>query len=250
MKLAFESKIFKRFMIFKKKKYIAIEIDEKGKEKDDIEIKGVILKRRDNSKMQRDIYYNVVMMIFNKKGETEVLNYILDYLEKLYSFQTDTKDFIVTKSIKDITNYKTRALPEDPFKREKKLEETHCENEEQYAFKSLPAHIQLVEKLKNRGIPVEAGSRIGFVFLKHHNLAAKQYDKIEEYDYYREYADILRIDFLSYVWLLIQPIDQVLEITFPKNKKFMKLQHKYRLTKEKMMMELKFTISKTKLNIS
>ena len=67
MKLAFEEVIYWRFFILTKKRYMSLACGRDGVVGTNIEKKGVLLARRDNSKWVRDLYANVVHMISKEK---------------------------------------------------------------------------------------------------------------------------------------------------------------------------------------
>jgi DNA polymerase elongation subunit (family B) len=95
MKLLFEEAIYRRFFILSKKRYMALKIDRDGVQKEGIEKRGVLLQRRDNAEVIRNMYRNVIMMIFNHKTKEEVENYVLDELNNLCCYKYPMKDFVM-----------------------------------------------------------------------------------------------------------------------------------------------------------
>ena len=113
-------------------------------------------------------------------------------------------------------DYKIRPLPDDLKKRKKRLEDlgiychihstkeyvnhniydcSICKKEEKlYTIKSLPAHIQLAEKMIDRGVNVEVGSRLEYLVTMGDGHLAKQYNKLEDPKYQNTNNDILKID--------------------------------------------------------
>lgn len=65
MSLEFEGKIYKKFLILSKKRYIAIECNSLGIESKKRTEKGVLLSRRDNCNLTRMPYSTIATMIFN-----------------------------------------------------------------------------------------------------------------------------------------------------------------------------------------
>ena len=260
MKLEFEEAIYWRFFILSKKRYMAISCGRDGVLDENIEKKGVLLARRDNSKFIRDFYEKLIMMIFDKKEKYEVISYIIDYLNDLCGGKFGYKEFIITKLIGDKEDYKIRPLPEDMKKRMKRLKDlgiymhtcddktyikhnTHdcdvCKKEEKmYTIKSLPAHIQLSEKMIERGVNVEVGSRLEYLVSIGDGHLSKQFDKLEDPKYQQKYKEIIKIDYLHYLKTSCPPIDQLLEVRY-KMTKFMDKQYKYRLIKYNQVNELK-----------
>ena len=248
MKLEFEEAIYWRFFILSKKRYMAISCGRDGILSDNIEKKGVLLARRDNSKFVRDLYERIIMMIFDGKSKEDTLYFIVKYINDLCSGKFSYKDFIITKLVGDITDYKVKELPSDFKKRTKRLMDldinlhTTCEEHdpknchickqeyELYKIKCLPAHIQLSEKMKRRGKNVEAGSRIEYLVSVGNGHLSKQYDKLEDPSYQQLYNDIVKIDYLHYLKTSCPPIDQILNVGFGEED-FMKDQYKKRLMK-------------------
>ena len=85
MKLEFEEAIYWRFFILSKKRYMAISCGRDGILSDNIEKKGVLLARRDNSKFVRDLYEQIIMKIFDKEGQDNTLYFIINYLNDLWT---------------------------------------------------------------------------------------------------------------------------------------------------------------------
>ena len=248
MKLEFEEAIYWRFFILSKKRYMAISCGRDGVLSDNIEKKGVLLARRDNSKFVRDLYEDIIMMIFDGKSKEDTLYFIVKYINDLCSGKFGYKDFVITKLVGDIEDYKVKPLPDDYKKRVKRLSDLdinyhstysphnpdHChlckKEYEKYKIKCLPAHIQLSEKLRQRGKNIEAGSRMEYLVSVGNGHLSKQYDKLEDPTYQQLYKDIVKIDYLHYLKTSCPPIDQILSVGFGVDD-FMKQQYKYRLQK-------------------
>jgi DNA polymerase elongation subunit (family B) len=240
MNIVFEQVIYARFLILTKKRYMSLAAGKDGKifcDKDgtpQIQKKGVLLSRRDNSKFVRDIYSKMVIDVFEKRKKEEIILSLIDLV--LYIFREkggeliDVKDFVITKSVGEISEYKIRPLSDDPKKRAKRLkemdlDETDPDFEEQYKFRSLPAQAQLFMKMKSaRGENIGAGTRLEYVLLDINDIKAKGFEKIEDVAYFNRYKNVLKIDKLYYIKALIQPIDELFEIIGEKHfmKKFYK----------------------------
>ena len=222
----------------------------------EIEKKGVLLARRDNSKWVRDIYAKIIHMIFERKTKEEVCYTIIDEFNKVCAGCYGQKDFIVTKSVGELSDYKIRELPTDTKKLQKRLKELNFKDEvvdifckskispseqlvkgqamTQYISLQLPAQVQLAEKMRRRGLRVDPGSRIEYVVTTTGGPKAKQFEKLEDPDYQSKYANVVKIDYLYYVKNLINPLDQALEVAYGV-KKFTDSQHKLRLKKYTML---------------
>jgi DNA polymerase elongation subunit (family B) len=221
MKLQFEMTIYKRFMILTKKRYMSIECDRNGVEKSGISKKGVMLARRDNSKAVRDIYSATVMDIFNKVPEKEVIENMIENIIKMVRGELHYKEFIITKRVGEISEYKIRALPDDEKKRQIRLDSLECQNEQEYKIKALPAQAQLLLKMQSRGENVGAGTRLEYIVTTTGGHKARQFMKIEDANYFMRHTSVLKIDYLYYVHNLSTQMDQVLEVVYGR-KKFVK----------------------------
>lgn len=219
MYLQFEEVIYDRFLILSKKRYICLKSDRMGNVRSEPMVRGLLLTRRDNASIIRDIYTRVVMDVFYRKQASEVLATIVEYINIMFTRIHETeatglKKFTVTKSIGDVSEYKIKPLPTDPVKRAKRLKDLECDTEDEYTMRALPAHMQLAEKMRRRGKIVVAGQRLEYVVCDPIRPRHKLFDKIEDVDVVREYGEIVRIDHLYYLKMMTAPLDEVLEVAF------------------------------------
>lgn len=239
MKLAYEEKIFWRYLILTKKRYMAIQCNRDGViSNNNMFKKGVVLARRDNSLLLRKIYGELIPNIFYKATKEDILGFVIDKINAIFTRSYSLQHFIVTKSTGDISDYKIRPLPEDEKKRAKRLRDLGCVDEQDYMIRALPAHMQLVMKMIRRGKRVDSGSRIEYVVTNQSGLDARLFDKIEDKEYFMDHADILNLDYFYYLELSSNPIDQVLEIVYGV-KGFVKRQLELRIKKQKMLDQLR-----------
>lgn len=251
MKLVFEEKVYSRFLIFTKKRYLALTQNEDLTLDKELTIRGVLLARRDNCQWVRYIYEAVVrkLMSTNAPSWEEMEYYLIQEFNMLCSHYWDSSHVTITKAVgKD---YKVKPCPgyderthqiTDHKKWSKRLTELGIPSNskqwmQQYRQKVLPAHAQLAERMKERGCPVETGARIEYLMVKHENMKAKTFQKIEDPVYQATYADVLPIDYLYVLHLAANPLDQLLEIAFQR-KSFIASQHDLRVRKEKVLVEL------------
>jgi len=267
MNLEFEKKIYWRFFILTKKRYMYKECERDGIVKEEIGKKGVLLARRDNSSFIREIYSNMMMMIFNKVKRDDILYYIIEEVNKLCCFFYSFKNFVVTKSVNSIgdgsvtpfTNEKGKRkgkmgdyivplLNADIKEREKQFKKKECTTAKEFYLKCLPAQIQLAEKMRDRGQRVDVGTRLEYVVTTQGGIKAKQYDKVEDAGYFAQHSSILRIEYYYYLGLLSNSVDDVLNVIYDKKdesekyqfkKDFMLNQYNYRAKiRDKMLKEL------------
>ena len=253
MKLLFEEKVYKEFLILTKKRYVCYTTDETGIIDEKLSIRGIILARRDNSKWSRIIYEQVVRYIMDNKSFESLLEYMNDQILALLRWETsnDINDFVITKLVSD--GYKIKPLPTDSISKLDKrfkdltipcgsteklktlfshikdinsciLSNTQHDNPmidtmiEKYKERSLPAHKQLANKQGERGQPVVAGSRIEYVIVEHHNDPnAKLFDKLEDPDYFCSRCTLLRLDRLYYIKSIVMCIDQLFNVAYNVN---------------------------------
>jgi len=278
MSLAFEEKIYWRFFILTKKRYMSLACERDGKVSKDISKKGVLLQRRDNCNFVRKVYGDVVMMIFNRLPKDDILYYILTEINKLCSRSYTTTDFVVTKSVGDIGDllpkdainakgnacykvgdYTVKKLPTDEKERMRQYKLKDCETNvcqcdeileicmtcKEYYLKSLPAQVQLAQKMRNRGQHVSPGSRLEYVITTNGGHNAKQYEKLESLEYFNRHSRVLEIDYYYYLKQLANPLDQILDIIFTKDNQ--DYQDKYKYKQEFVLSQYKIRLQYTKV---
>ncbi len=244
MKLAFERIIYWRFFILTKKRYMWLDCERDGKVSETVGKKGVLLARRDHCKFVMDMYRAVVMAVFHGAKEAEVLNMVIDRLNACCAGTYGYKNFISTKSVGEIGDYKVRPLSDDPKTREKRLKDLNC-TEDEYRIKALPAHVQLAEKMRRRGMRVDAGQRLEYLVTTAGGPKAKLFEKIEDPNYQREFSEFVKLDYLYYIHSAANQLDQVLGIQFgEKYGKFVLQQYRLRVKKWGMLRELEKTFSR------
>ena len=220
MKLVFEEKIYKKFLILTKKRYMALTCDHTGENEDKLTIRGVLLARRDNARWVRQLYEMTVRSIMADATLPDIRQKIEEALLEIFRSTSSIplKQFIISKTL--AKDYAVRAPPTEEKKLMKRLEELgiqrgeETEWREQYESRSRPAHAQLAEKMKKRGCVVEPGSRIEFIIVQHPSKDAKLFERIEDPTYYRDHSDMVKIDPLYYAQNLVNPMDQILEVCF------------------------------------
>lgn len=262
MKFAYEEQIYWRYLILTKKRYMALKCDLDGNVDNKIAKRGVLLSRRDNSKYIRDTYANTILKSFYREDLDVVLMKLFEDVKKLCVNALPVKDLVVTKGIGAIADYKIRPLHVDDKKCKKRLQELGLYHEEanmdvlrniitafgrkedvedesylhnleylifkEYVKLSLPAQIQLAERMRARGSHVSAGERLGYVITQNGD---KLGEKMEDTDYFKEHAESLKIDYLYYMKLMINPFDEVLETVYGEKdlfKKFYKTREQFK----------------------
>ena len=152
-------------------------------------------------------------------------------------------------------SYKVPPLSKDPTKREQQFKLKDCKDENTYYIRCLPAQVQLAEKMRRRGQIVDTGSRIEYVITDPHNINGKQYQKIEDVEYYQKHSDLVKLDYFYYLKSLVNPIDQMLNCVYDKkddnkytfHRHFMKQQYDYCLKIRQPVIEQIKNLTKPKL---
>ncbi len=199
---------------------------------------------------------------------------ISDEKSRISPLSLSAKDLSISKSIGDIKDYKIKALPDDEKKLQKRLTdlklydpdsnleiikkvfkdvvvdkdeeeiEVHKYNNQleyqivcEYMNKSLPSQMQLAQKMRKRGTFVAAGERLSYVVVQSEKLKDKLFEKIEDLDYFRENIKYIDIDYLYYMKLMINPIDEVLSAAYNKID-ILKKTYKYRENHSKVISQL------------
>lgn len=247
IKLEFEAVIYWRFFILTKKRYMYKSCLRDGVVGEKIGKKGVLLARRDTSVFVRNLYEDIIKMIFNKASKDDILYFILEELNKMCSNTLDYKKFVITKSVGSTENllptlvknekgvecmmmgdYKVPKLPLDEKERTEQLEKKEATSEQDYYEKCLPAQVQLALKMRSRGYPVQSGTRLEYLITDIENHNDKQYAKIEDFDYFKKFSDVLTVDFFYYLKIAINSVDEILNIAFGKELDFVKEQYNFR----------------------
>lgn len=260
IKLEFEDAIYSDYMILSKKRYIYRACDENGVIDKKIGKKGVLLARRDGSVFVRKLYEKVIGKIFDKEPRDDILYFILEELNKLCSNSLEYKNFVITKSVGDtagfsekrkdsqlavpftdekgklkgkIGSYTVPLLSDNEKERADQLRKKDALTVKEYYEKCLPAQVQLAEKMKRRGGRIEGGARIEYLIIEYDGgHKGKQYEKIEDFEYFKNHSDILKIDFFYYLEVLINPLDEVLNVVYNKPTDEYKYKFKKNFTEE------------------
>lgn len=215
IKLEFEQTIYSKFLILSKKRYMYQEISKDGIVKPTIGKKGVLLARRDHSKVSKNIYEKIVEMIFNGANKQDLFMAVEQYIQDIYRDKLNHRDYVITKSVGyfeeddegGMGDYKIRSLPENDALRLKMLKGM---SEHEWKISCMPAQIQLAERMRLRNTPISVGSRLEYVVLRG---VGKLGDKIEEYDYFTRHRN-LKLDPNYYVKSLINPLDQIFDVLY------------------------------------
>jgi DNA polymerase elongation subunit (family B) len=106
--------------------------------------------------------------------------------------------------------------------------------------------------MRQRGQLVPAGIRLEYVITTRNGHLAKQFEKVESYDYFKRHVQTYELDYLYYLKLLVNPLDQILDIIFTdeKSKGFLAKQYKYRWQIRGKMIEQIKDLGRPKIKFS
>jgi len=127
-----------------------------------------------------------------------------------------------------------KALPQ----LKKKSDEFICSASDFYK-RSLPAQVQLAEKMRDRGQLVDAGSRIEYVITLAGGHTVAQSEKLEDVYYQYKHSNSVQLDYIDYLRQLANPLDQVIGVMYADLKEFVYTQYRLRLQQEKITDEIK-----------
>lgn len=99
MKLEFEEEIYHKFFILSKKRYMYKKMLRDGVVSKKLGHKGVLLSRRDNSNVVRDLYNTLVSDICDDASFSEISGWLVEQVLEMFRRQVSTDKFVITKQI-------------------------------------------------------------------------------------------------------------------------------------------------------
>lgn len=227
--LEFENTVYRKFLIFKKKKYVYQSLCSDMTLDPKLGKTGVLLVRRDTFRYLRQSYEDVIRLLFSPQASLEsVLLLMTNQLLKIMMRQVDLDDLVMTKSFNDF---------EGPVINGKLGHYKVRDDDLVTAMTQLPAMCQLVNRMRLRGDYAVQGNRIEYVVLN--NTHSKQCDKVEHKDYYLLHRDRLLIDYGYYFGMFVQPFDQILETVFKKKNVIKMFYHLHYIKRAQLMREIR-----------
>ena len=184
-------KTFLPFCLLSKKRYVGMlhEFDpEKGKRKS----MGIVLKRRDNAPIVKDIYGGVIDILMNEQVVHKAVSWVKDCLQNMVDEKYPREKLVITKSLR--SNYK------NPMQ---------------------IAHNVLAKRIGERepGNKPGPGDRIPFIYIKNANKKALQGEKIENPKYILD--NDLSIDYGFYITnQIMKPLQQVFALVLEEMQDF------------------------------
>jgi DNA polymerase elongation subunit (family B) len=175
------------FLLLAKKKYCGNKY-EFDINKFKLDFMGIVLKRRDNAPIVKEICAGILDYLINKKDPDGAKKYTIDCMDKMFKGLYNIKYFLLSKTIKSKTSYK---------------------NWERIS------HVYLADKIEKRtpGEEPQSGDRIEYAFVKipKTNDKVLQGELIETPQYIKE--NNLELDYLYYLTnQIMNPALQFLEL--------------------------------------
>ena len=186
-------KTFMPFCLLSKKRYVGMlyELDpHKCKRKS----MGIVLKRRDNAPIVKDVYGGIIDILMKDKNVESAAAFLRRCLQEIVDGKVDMDKLIITKSLK--SNYK---------------------NPDQIAHKVLADRIGK----RDPGSKPSVGDRVAYVYIKNKNKKALQGERIEIPSYITEKK--LEINYAFYITnQIMKPVQQVFALVLEKLADFKK----------------------------
>jgi DNA polymerase elongation subunit (family B) len=180
-------KTFMPFCLLSKKRYVGMlyETDpNKGKRKE----MGIVLKRRDNAPIVKDIYGGIIDILMKKQNIQEAIDFLKSCLQNIVDEKYGIDKLIITKSLRS------------GYKNPKTI-----------------AHKVLADRITTRdpGNKPASGDRIPFVYISTKDKKALQGDKIETPTFIID--NKLKIDYSFYITnQIMKPVQQVFALVLEK----------------------------------
>ena len=151
-------KTFWPWCLLSKKRYVGI-LYEDDPEKGKMKYMGIVLKRRDNAPIVKDIYGGVVEILMKTKNIKKSIDFVYKSLDSLVNGEVNIEKLLVTKSLRG-----------------------YYKNPNQIAHKVLAERIGL----RDSGNKPGSGDRMNYAYIKNPDKKALQGEKIETPDFIKQ----------------------------------------------------------------
>lgn len=173
-------KTFMPFCLLSKKRYVGM-LYEHDPHKCKRKSMGIVLKRRDNAPIVKDIYGGIIDILMKDKNVESAAKFLKDCLQKIVDGNVEMDKLVITKSLR--SGYK---------------------NPDQIAHKVLADRIGK----RDPGSKPSVGDRVAYVYIKNKNKKALQGERIEVPAYILEKK--LEINYSFYITnQIMKPVQQV-----------------------------------------
>jgi len=188
-------KTFLPFCLLSKKRYVGMLYEDdayKGKRKS----MGIVLKRRDNAPIVKDIYGGIIDILMKENDIEKAAEFLKECLQNMVDEKYSMDKLVITKALR--SGYK---------------------NPNQIA------HKVLADRLGRRdpGNKPSVGDRIPFVYIENPDKKALQGERIETPDYIRANKNQVKINYSFYITnQIMKPIQQLFALVLEQMKDFKK----------------------------
>jgi DNA polymerase elongation subunit (family B) len=180
-------KTFMPFCLLSKKRYVGM-LYEHDPDKCKRKEMGIVLKRRDNAPIVKDIYGGIIDILMKQKDIKQATDFLKSCLRNIVEEKYPMDKLVITKSLR--SGYK---------------------NPQQIAHKVLADRITA----RDPGNKPSSGDRIPFVYIHHPNKKALQGEKIETPTFIKD--NNLKIDYSFYITnQIMKPVQQVFALVLEK----------------------------------
>ena len=162
-------KTFMPFCLLSKKRYVGI-LYETDPNKCKRKSMGIVLKRRDNAPIVKDVYGGIIDILMNEQNIDSAVQFLNDELQKIVDGKCPMDKLIISKSLR-----------------------SHYKNPQQIAHKVLADRIGA----RDPGNKPRNGDRIPFVYVVNENKKALQGDRIETPEFIKNKK--CKIDYAHYI---------------------------------------------------
>ena len=274
MKLEFENAIYSRFLIFSKKRYVGLISDVEGNIDKKWKISGIVLKRRDNCTVLKELYKSMIEYVLYHADELTKLKHIQQYNQMIEDYKVAKRGITIKKRKEENDINKKLDAMEKQMKEWELLSRANHSvrnlmdmvnntisemflmntykpkdyvvvkglTKDEYAAKTLPAHVAVANRMKERGQIVQTNDRISYILIDKGlkpGTTEKQDEKAEDYNYFLENCEWLRPDYLFYLEKqIIIPCDQIFEVACGVHN-FVESLYQFRLNHKLLMYEFK-----------
>jgi DNA polymerase elongation subunit (family B) len=187
------------FCLLRKKGYVGIYYEtnaNKGTRKS----MGIVLKRRDNAPIVKDVYGGIIDILMKEQDTGRAISFLKDYLQNLVNEKIPLEKLIITKSLN--SNYK---------------------NPQQIAHKVLADRMGQ----RDSGNKPSVGDRIPFIYVHNPDKKALQGERIEHPTYIRE--NNIRPNYTFYITnQIMKPVQQLFALVLEKIPGFKRRQEAFK----------------------
>ena len=193
-------KTFMPFCLLSKKRYVGM-LYENDPNKGSRKSMGIVLKRRDNAPIVKDVYGGIIDILMKEKNIQKAVEFLQTCLQNIIEEKYPMDKLIITKSLR--SNYK---------------------NPKQIA------HKVLADRMGKRdpGNKPNSGDRIPFVYIETKNKAALQGDKIEHPEYIVK--NRIRPNYSFYITnQIMKPVQQVFALVLEDIDAFRRMKRNFQM---------------------